>query len=125
MGCGRLTQIPTGPPRPLPSNRDCGGIAPVRSPVRSGRRKLITRAIRMSAPGKGARGRRNMFLDHGAPEDWCVGLGRGEAGRGGWRTISADNVATQAARNRTELVEIGPKTVKTPAVSQPNLAGCG
>ena len=27
---------------------------------------------------------------------------------------------TQAARNRTELVEIGPKTVKTPAVSQPN-----
>jgi hypothetical protein len=32
---------------------------------------------------------------------------------------------TQAARNRTELVEIGTKTVKTPAVSQPNLAGYG
>ena len=31
----------------------------------------------------------------------------------------------QAARNGSELVEIGPKTVKTPAVSQPNLAGCG
>ena len=30
-------------------------------------------------------------------------------------------MATQVARNRTELVEIGPKTVKTPAVSQPNL----
>src|ERR1017187_9451397 len=49
-------------------------------------------------------------------------------GRGGSRAPYRKPQITcqpQAARNRTELVEIGPKTVKTPAVSQPNLVGCG